>query len=109
GPVVGEKSPYHQQSDPSHQMSCCDAVVTGTCLTQHIPHVLDRNLHVAENRVRRTQEQSGIFDRNPIPCPQNPPRFTPRGGQLPLPTPALLGSACYGRYVVTPPSISGYV
>src|SRR5207244_10023014 len=63
----------------------CDAVVTGTCLTWHISHVLDRNLHIAENRVRRTQAQSRTFARNPFPCPQNPPRFTPRGGSTPPP------------------------
>src|SRR5437016_11671329 len=80
----------------------CDAVVTGTCLTWHISHAFDRNLHIAENRVRRTQAQSRTFARNPFPCPQNPPRFTPRGGSTPLPAPALLASAGYGRYVVTP-------
>src|SRR6266568_4557270 len=53
----------------------CDAVVTGTCLTWHISHAFDRNLHFAENRVRRTQAQSGVLAGNPFPCPQNPPRF----------------------------------
>src|SRR6266550_3402495 len=69
----------------SAQMLGCDAVVTGTCLTWHISHVLDRNLHIAENRVRRTQAQSGVFAGDPFPCPQNPPRFTPRGGSTPPP------------------------
>src|SRR2546426_7635935 len=69
----------------------CDAAVTGTCLTQHIPHVLDRNLHIAENRVRRTQAQSRTFARNPFPCPQNPPRFTPRGGSTPPPGTSTFG------------------
>jgi hypothetical protein len=62
-----------------------DAVVTGTCLTWHISHALYRNLHVAENRLRRTQAQSGVFAGDPFPCPQNPPRFTPRGGSTPPP------------------------
>src|SRR5437870_11893800 len=66
-------------------MPCCDAVVTGTCLTRHISHVLYRNLHIAENRVRHTQAQSGVFAGDPFPCPQNPPRFTPRGGSTPPP------------------------
>src|SRR5438034_11097893 len=66
-------------------MSCCDAVVTGTCLTGHISHVLYRNLHIAENRVRHTQAQSGVFAGDPVPCPPNPPRFTPRGGSTPPP------------------------
>src|SRR5207244_11463799 len=63
----------------------CVAVVTGTCLTWHISHVLYRNLHIAENRVRHTQAQSGVFAGDPFPCPQNPPRFTPRGGSTPPP------------------------
>src|SRR3989442_10379982 len=87
----------------------CDAAVTGTCLTQHIPHVLDRNLHIAENRVRRTQAQSRTFARNPFPCPQNPPRFTPRGGSPPLPAPSTFGVSRLRSLRSDSPSISGYV
>src|SRR6266566_8283364 len=78
-------SPVPRLDFHSAQMFRCDAVVTGTRLTWHISHALYRNLHIAENRVRRTQAQSRTFARNPFPCPQNPPRFTPRGGSTPPP------------------------
>src|SRR5437773_8491438 len=87
----------------------CDAVVTGTCLTWHISHVLDRNLHIAENRVRRIQAHSGILARNSFPCPQNPPRFTPPGGSTPPPGTSTFGVSRLRSLRSDSPSISGYV
>src|SRR5207247_9325468 len=87
----------------SARMVRCDAVVTGTCLTWHISHVLDGNLYIAENRVRRTQAQSGVFAGDPIPCPQNPPRFTPRGGSTPPPGPSTNAASDAGPSNICPP------
>src|SRR5438034_11405993 len=87
----------------------CDAVVTGTCLTRHISHVLYRNLHIAENRVRHTQAQSGVFAGDPFPCPQNPPRFTPRRGSTPPPGTSTFGVSRLRSLRSDSPSISGYV
>src|SRR5207253_4452083 len=47
-------------------------------------------------------------DRNPIPCPQNPPRFTPRGGSTPPPGTSTFGVNRLRSLRSDSPSISGY-
>src|SRR5439155_20755181 len=81
----------------------CVAVATGTCLTWHISHVLDGNLYIAEHRVRRTQAQSGVFAGAPFPCPQNPPRLTPRGGSTPPPGTSTKAASDAGSSHIWPP------
>src|SRR5437660_5964534 len=65
-------------------------------------------MHVAENRVRCTPRSPGILVRNPIPCPKNTPRFTPRGGSAPPPGTSTVGVSRLRSLRSDSPSISGY-